>query len=404
MTIKTLWKERFFGFLKEITRYLRYILNGHLLLVLFFMFAGAAVYYQEWITGLSSDFQVGIVVGVIVGLVVTISPTLTYLKEADQVFWITAERKLGSYFIKSFLVSFTMNVYLVLMVFGFCVPMIKQVSGSSVNVSAVFMLLIFVKFANQLAQFGNNYSSIMSVFDKLFRFFINFTIIYFVFEPGLKIVGYAALVALIAFAVYNFLKIKNSPLPWIKLIENDQNTMNRFYNLANLFVDVPHLQNKVRKRKWLNLFMSKVTYSKKDAYKFLTSRTFFRSNDYFGLYLRLTLIGVVILWFGDLGYWSVAVACIFTYLTVFQITPIISHHEWNVMARIYPIDRKVKINSSTKFLWNIIIVQLVAFSVVAALVASNLWMCFVVMLPAGFVAFLLVRSAQKKVMKKGVSY
>ena len=47
---KKLWKERAVHRLKEFGVYLRYILNGHLMVVLLFLIGTAAFYYQNWIS------------------------------------------------------------------------------------------------------------------------------------------------------------------------------------------------------------------------------------------------------------------------------------------------------------------------------------------------------------------
>lgn len=395
--IESLWKVRFFAYVKEISKYFKYMFNGHLVLALLFILAGAAVYYDELLQNVTSDFPIGFLLGVIFGIVLMISPTVTFLKDPDKVFLIAAEEKLSSYFKKSFIVSFVVNAYVIFMVFIVSVPLINQVAGDSVNTTAILAILIIVKFLNQFIQFGNKFDEITS--GKLIRFGLNFLVIYFIFESADKVIGFFALVILIGLAANSYLKITNNAVPWIRLIEDDTHAMNKFYTFANMFMDVPHLRNKVRERKWTRAFLPKEKFRADGAYRYLIARTFFRANDYFGLYLRLTIIGGVLIAFGDLGNWSVAVAAAFVYMSTFQLMPILAHHEWHIMARIMPIEKRVKIKSAEKFLWRVIIVQIFILAVISFVALQSVFIFIAIIVVSLFIAFVVVKHSTRKLLK-----
>ena len=67
------------------------------------------------------------------------------------------------------------------------------------------------------------------------------------------------------------------------------------YRIANMFVDVPALKERVARRKWLDFILSMI--GEKRTYLYLYTRTFLRSGNYFGLYVRLLALGGVILYF-----------------------------------------------------------------------------------------------------------
>jgi len=67
--------------------------------------------------------------------------------------------------------------------------------------------------------------------------------------------------------------------------------MMRLYRIANMFVDVPALKERVSRRKWLDFVLSMI--GEKRTYLYLYTRTFLRSGNYFGLYMRLLVIGGV---------------------------------------------------------------------------------------------------------------
>lgn len=75
---KQLWKERLGRTVKELSRYLRYIFNGHIVIVMVFLLGTAAFYYQEWIKTLPDDFPAAAVIAIILALLVTYSPIYTF--------------------------------------------------------------------------------------------------------------------------------------------------------------------------------------------------------------------------------------------------------------------------------------------------------------------------------------
>src|SRR5699024_2226950 len=55
-----------------------------------------------------------------------------------------------------------------------------------------------------------------------------------------------------ALFLYDYvLAAKQAGVVWDLLLEKDQNSMQTFYRIANMFSDVPHIKTRVRKRQWL---------------------------------------------------------------------------------------------------------------------------------------------------------
>ena len=86
------YKKRISEHLKETSRYLRYIFNGHIAFASFFFIAVAAYYYQQALTELPDNFPTSIIIGVAFGLVASYSPVRTLLKEPDLVFLIAMRK------------------------------------------------------------------------------------------------------------------------------------------------------------------------------------------------------------------------------------------------------------------------------------------------------------------------
>src|SRR5699024_12564904 len=111
-----LFKKRLSAHIKEMSRYLRYIFNGHLAIVLFFLISVTAVYYQQWLAQLPDDFPSVWVIGIIFGFIVSYAPISTLLQEPDLVFLIPAEHKMNDYFKRAIVYSFVSQLLTLLFI------------------------------------------------------------------------------------------------------------------------------------------------------------------------------------------------------------------------------------------------------------------------------------------------
>src|SRR5699024_3725692 len=139
------FKQRFAAHLKETSRYLRYIFNGHIAFAMFFFVSAAAYYYQQWLTNLPEDFPTAWIVGITFGLLVSYSPVRTLLKEPDLVFLIAAENKMGSYFRDALIYSFVIQLYIILLAGAMFGPLyFASYPDRTGNVYLVTLLIVLI--------------------------------------------------------------------------------------------------------------------------------------------------------------------------------------------------------------------------------------------------------------------
>src|SRR5690625_6905116 len=65
---RKVFKERLDVHVKETSRYLKYIFNGHIAVAMFFLVAALAYYYQQFLAQLPKDFPSAIIIGIVFGL------------------------------------------------------------------------------------------------------------------------------------------------------------------------------------------------------------------------------------------------------------------------------------------------------------------------------------------------
>ena len=140
--------------------------------------------------------------------------------------------------------------------------------------------------------------------------------------------------------------------------------MTSFYRLANLFTDVPKLKNQVKRRKWLDSLLVRIPFQQDQAFTYLFMRTFLRSGDYWGLFVRLTVIGAGAIYFLTFGIGQVIMAVLFIYLTGFQLLPLWKHHQYHSMLELYPLSESRKAFSFLSFLRKVLFSQSILFALV----------------------------------------
>ncbi len=145
--------------------------------------------------------------------------------------------------------------------------------------------------------------------DWFIRFICNSLFVYFLIEHiSLISVG----IVLAVMAIYLLMihqMVKRKPMNWEYLIAEEGKKMMLLYRIANMFVDVPALKERVARRKWLDFVLSII--GEKRTYLYLYTRTFLRSGNYFGLYIRLLAIGGILLYFIPFLYGRFIVSIVF---------------------------------------------------------------------------------------------
>jgi ABC-2 type transport system permease protein len=362
---KKLWRDRASGRIKDLGRYLRYIFNGHLVVVLLFLIGTASFYYQNWIETLSDNFPAEVIIAVLIGFLLTYSPVSNFLLEPDQVFILPLEDRLKGYFFRSGGASLVFQGYLLLMVLAVLMPMYAHISSNGFRSFFPFLVILLVlKGWNLATSWRIDYFVNTSIhrWDTVVRYLINATFTYLLFKQA-SIFILLLLVAVCVFYYYYFsVQTKKMGLKWDLLISQEEKRMASFYRLANMFTDVPKLRDTVKRRKWLDLFINRISFSQDNTYLYLFSRAFLRSSDYLGLFTRLTVIGVLAIYFISFGIGQILFGILFLYLTGFQLLPLWNHHQNKLWVDLYPVEQKYKTAAFYSLLMTILAIQAVIFS------------------------------------------
>lgn len=363
-----LFKTRLSDHIKELNRYLRYIFNGHLAVVLFFLISAIAVYYQQWLAQLPDDFPSAWIIGIVFGLLVSYAPISTLLQEPDVVFLIPAEHKMNAYFRNALVYSFVSQLLVLLFVVAALSPLYFHSfpnRGGSTYLLILLLILVF-KGWNLITNWWLLKIRDQNIrwMDQVVRLLLNCATFFFLIR-GEILLALITTVLLIGLFYYVFSQSrKQASIAWDILVEKDQNRMQLFYRMANIFTDVPHLKSRMKKRRWLVSIVSKLPFEKKRTYDYLYRITFIRSGDYLGMYIRLIIIGGLAIYLVPNEWMKIIFALLFIYMSCFQMMTLYQHYRTNMWLDLYPVEQSVRRQAVTKWLFQLTFIQTILFTVV----------------------------------------
>lgn len=338
-----LFKKRLSAHIKELSRYGKYMFNGHIAIVLLFLISALAVVYQQWLAQLPSTFPSDWIVISMFGLLMVYNPIRTLLVEADIVFLIAAEEKMQTYFRSTILYSFVMQLYIVILMAAALGPLYFHafpLRSGWVYIATIILLLVF-KGWNTIASWWMHMirDRSLRVIDRSIRFLLSTAVIMFFVQEEMLYAGIVTILYIGLFLYIYRITHHHVHVPWDELIRVDQKRMNRFYRFAQLFTDVPHMKNTFKERKWIAPFIRKrAPYGQTHTYTYLYRLSFLRSGDYGGMYLRLLVIGVGLLFLVPNVLMKILFGLLFIYMSMFQLIPLYHHHQMIIWTDLYPVD------------------------------------------------------------------
>ncbi|MGN1401436.1 MAG: ABC transporter permease [Bacillus sp. (in: firmicutes)] len=399
MNSNQLWRERFTVFVGELQKYVRYILNGHLVFVMIIGLGGLAYYYSEWVKTLGPSFPAAELLALIIALPLTNSPVYSLLKEPDMFFLLPVERRMDGYFRKAIRLSLVFQSYILLLFLAAAMPLFAAVEGGTFRDFVLILILTLVaKYLNLLSKWSvlkfQEQSTIW--LDNVIRFCLNAGLLYVAFSRSALFTA-IVFILLAGLAFYYYKATEAQPLRWERLIALESRRMQMFYRFANMFTDVPKLKERIARRKWLDPLLSVIGYRQANTYSYLYLRTFIRSGDFFGLYIRLTVIGLFVLLSLTSLIPQMIGAGLFIYMTGFQLIMIRKQHDSLIWHDLYPVSKEVKDKSIHSLLLTVLGAQAGIFALTALFTGGLVSAALV--LVTGFFILLLLRTYYQKMIR-----
>ncbi|MCY9183549.1 ABC transporter permease [Bacillus halotolerans] len=369
-----IWQSRLQEHIKETRMYMKYMLNDHLVIVLIFFIAGAASWYSKWVRDIPAHFPSFWVMAVLFSLVLTGSYVRMLLKEADLVFLLPLEAKMEPYLRQAFVYSYVSQLFPLIALSLVAMPLYFAVTpgASLVSYAAVFVQLLLLKAWNQALEWRMTFQNDRSMkqMDLVIRFAANTLVLYFVFQ---SVYVYALVIYIIMAALYLYVSsaAKGKTFKWESHIEYELRRKQRFYRIANLFTDVPHLKKQAKRRAYLDFLLRFVPFEQRKTFAYMFARAFLRSSDYLGIQVRLTVIFALIIMYASASPMIAGILTVFTvFITGIQLLPLFGHFDHLALQELYPVKKEAKLKSYFSLLKTALSVQALLMAAASAYAAG----------------------------------
>ena len=387
MSIESLWSSRFQQHIQNIITYFARMINGLLYSFIFISCVGA-YYYAQFLKASPSKGISLIIITIVLTFLITRCPIRTFIQKPDAVYLLALEEKLTSYFKKSLLYNYIIQLFPLLFTFLILVPL--------AFLCTIFIVLMITKAWNMYIHWMWRDSHEKNIW-LIIRITCNALIIYMLFySANVLILG--GLLLLLAFLLLYTKKQPTKRIPWDYIIEQEEKMNVRFYQFASIFTDVPQLNKQVNKRKWLTNWIEPLLHKKRATFFYLHTLAFLRGNDYFGIYIRLGLIGAFALYFIPNIYVKGAIAYIVLYMISMQLRSLWKYFSGNIIVALYPTHTEERMKQFLSLIFILLSIQLIVFSSVI-LIATGQFLHSLIIMIVGllWIKFIIVPKTKQRI-------
>jgi ABC-2 type transport system permease protein len=332
----------------------------------------SAYAYANFLKGIAPDFPAALLVAAVNALVLTHSRARTFLKEADLVFLLPAEKRMDGYFRYSYAYSAFFQSIQILLTAVACYPLFRAQLGSNADFWLLVLVLIVWKQWNFALYWQRLMASRRMTFGYLAFYVANLLLVWLWLShhwPWLA--GALAVLLLVSLLPLPLRRTKTKRgYPWPDLLALEQKALSFYYTLANFFVDIPQVKHQVKRRDWVMALIRRWPGDDVQPYQFLFARTFVRYSEYFGIYIRLTIFIAVILLFVTSYWFAIGIYMLGLFLMGFQLPMLGSERRYPEILRVYPLTAEQKSQGISRLALLLLLAQSVLL--ILPLLASGL--------------------------------
>ncbi|APX72521.1 ABC transporter permease [Companilactobacillus allii] len=388
-----LWKNRLRRHQLDQLKYLRLIFNDNFVLAFIVLIGALGFWYSNLLGTINGELVFGKPIVILLVLLITqVGKIATLLEDPDSTFLLVKENEFYQYFKSARNYSILLPVVAIVVVNFLLSPFAFTGAGLSIlDICLIALGSVFFKWIFLNLEMFNIYgkNKISGINLKLIIniiLLISLVFSVYLFSSVTLIIG---IIGFIYTETQNKSICNSGQLQWQQSISNENQRMFRVKRFYNLFTDVPGVNSKIKRRKWLDFVFNGIKPSHKNTYLYLFARGFVRNNEYIGLFLRLTIIQAIMLALIDNFYISLIVEMLFIYLVGFQLKPYFKDVMLNMMQRLYPVSGKDKINSFTKLSSFVLCIQWIV-SAIALMYKFGLSMNSLIIIVAGLAVLVFV--------------
>ena len=329
MNSATIFEARVRKYQKKSMKYIRYMLNDHFLIVLFFLFGFIMVQYSSWIQSIRVlELPLLGLLGALLASVPFFGGVATLLEPADGIFLSVVGQDFKAYLQKAIRRSWMLPILVMLASTGIIFPIVAQAFGTNLSMFVkLFLLQVFFKDllfrCTKYAYRGVLHFTWMEKLGIYMIAVVNFFGMFLWISEGSSIVLLVIPVLLSIFVEQYYGKAA-FVYQFDKMIEMELERQQRIYRLFALFVDVPMLHKPhAHRRTYLDGVLKMLVGNQPSGHRYLVSRTVIRTSQYMSLLLQLAVVSFVVALFSQPYYWNFIVNALLMMLLGFQLVGVI---------------------------------------------------------------------------------
>lgn len=365
--MQALWQKRVQKHIQEQVKYLRLVFNDHFVIAIIFLLGALGYTYANAVKGLDPRaWWLKPVLSLVLLAAVSFGRLATLLKEADSVFLLPKESGLVTYLKSARLYSSWLPLIAMAFVTLLVAPLLlitKTVPAW--HIAVVLITLVIIKdrrFSIQLRQW---YQADETQATKGLSLILDLAIIASQLYQWLNLVGVLVALGLAYYQRQQLVHVQKTQLfDWLAAVGAEDSRMGRIYRLYNLFTDVPGLSSQVKRRRYLDGLLKLITAKPANTYLYLYARGFLRGTEFSGLYIRLVVLGGIILCFSHIWWLSLALGLLLIYLVGFQLLPFYNQYDQIIFTHLYPVSTTKRIQAFSQLMRTLLLLQALLFSVI----------------------------------------
>ncbi|BCX30110.1 ABC transporter permease [Latilactobacillus curvatus] len=365
--MQALWQKRVQKHIQEQVKYLRLVFNDHFVIAIIFLLGALGYTYANAVKGLDPRaWWLKPVLSLVLLAAVSFGRLATLLKEADSVFLLPKESGLVTYLKSARLYSSWLPLIAMAFVTLLVAPLLlitKTVPAW--HIAVVLITLVIIKdrrFSIQLRQW---YQADETQATKWLSLILDLAIIASQLYQWLNLVGVLVALGLAYYQRQQLVRVQKTQLfDWLAAVGAEDSRMGRIYRLYNLFTDVPGLSSQVKRRRYLDGLLKLITAKPANTYLYLYARGFLRGTEFSGLYIRLVVLGGIILCFSHIWWLSLALGLLLIYLVGFQLLPFYNQYDQIIFTHLYPVSTTKRIQAFSQLMRTLLLLQALLFSVI----------------------------------------
>ncbi|MEK3789042.1 ABC transporter permease [Paenibacillus sp. FSL K6-1230] len=354
MDLNKLLQDRRASFWKQILPYLGYVLQSGLAAVFAFIMIAFAAWYTSLLQNVPAELPIRWIM-LLVLIPVAYSSYRTYLTDADIVFLRPQEYRMQVYFRSVHTRGVTYKAIGMLLLLMILWPLYvrSEVEPRELILSVVLLLLV-----KGLSGYGG-WQELRMVSPSLRRVFAvgRWVLALLIlgawwWYPPLRSLPFIVLIAVL-YLILLRLPIKH-PVPWELLIAQEKSNGGRLMRVLSWFVDVPALGQQITSRSWLSWLGAGMGWNRANAYRFLLTKTFTRTEAA-GIVIRLLVLGLLLVGFTASGWLGSLLYLLFLLLIGLQITSLRRSHQESLWLQLYPITSEQRKQAFLSFITRMIL-------------------------------------------------